>query len=407
MRRATLSFSSDLLCLTFFYDFVVLPIFSSPIEDEIGNINFYLSLLNFNNMFVPCVVTFLSSSSCMQGLLVESDEIISQYSHEVCDFWFYTDISQSDTRTRGQYSMHDVNVVPLVPPYIYHYQCGSVFLTLYIPVYIYMYSFQLLVPFIYMMLLSLLEYEHIPAPIRPMLHAIIWPKYLIKQHRLRNVAHSPKERDGEKANYDRFLEALVVTPSILFDSKTVITFDILHNMSVLLTFGLCSPFLTIIIAMAMILKINMWLVLLGRFCNVFSSDGSSRISSVDNTENELSVRVSQHKQQVPVTRDNIHPALIALSRVCIPIENVFKKSVWPITWTSAAFFAFLCWDISADKVGWWRAIWIPCLVLSFPVFMWLITKIAGNWGNRVVSFFVRKERKEVTELAVLSHHVDG
>ena len=396
------------------YGLIVLPVYASPIEDERGNINFRLWLLKFNNLFVPCLVTFLSSSSCMQGLLVEGDEIISHYSHEVCDFWYYTDIEDRESRVCRQHSMHDVDVVPLVPPYIYHYQCGSVFLTLYIPVYIYMYSFQLLIPFIYMMLLSLMEYEHIPSPIRPMVPAIIWPKYLLKQYKLEltSAASSPvgthgnNENDKAPSDYAKFLAALEANPSMLFNTKTVITFDILHNLSVLLTFGLCSPFLTVIISTAMILKINMWLILLGRFLNFFVFEENGR-SSLNLDDENISQRISHHKMQIPVSTYNMHPALVALSKVCIPLENVFQKSIWPITWTSAAFFAFLCWDISADKVGWRKATWIPCLALSFPIFMWIMTKIVKYWGNSCRGLIVKDDHSSNVELRGLVKNIDS
>ena len=404
------------------YGLVVLPIFASPLDDEMTNINFRLWLLKFNNLLVPCVVTFLSSSSCLQGLLVESDPIVSHYSHEVCDFWFYADISQEGGRTCGQFSMHDVDVVPLIPPYIYHYQCGSVFLTLYIPVYIYMYSFQLLIPLIYMMLLSLMEYETIPSAIRPMVPAIIWPKYLLKQHQLFNQRKIESEEEtedmsvrlsaadnGSRADYDKFLVALEANPSMLFNAKTIITFDILHNMSVLFTFGLCSPFLTVIIAMAMILKINMWLVLMGRFLNFFDYEeevGTSRKSSLSVASEDTNTKISQHKDQIEVKKNSIHPALLALSIVCIPLEDVFRKSVWPITWTSAAFFAFLCWDLSADKVGWQSAIWIPSLALSFPIFMWIVTKIMKNWGSQFGGIFVQERESSLASMSASSSDVE-
>lgn len=240
-----------------------------------------------------------------------------------------------------------------------------------------MYSFQLLIPFIYMMLLSLMEYETIPSPIRPMVPAIIWPKYILKNY-LRKPSSVEDTEDETRqlstaSEFDSFLAKLKANPSMLYNTKTVVTFDILHNISVLFTFGLCSPFLTIIISLAMILKTNMWLILLGRFLNLFKFEGSGRKVS-DIAEDEVDEKISAHKEKIPVSVTDIHPALIALKEVCIPLEDVFRHSVWPIVWSSALFFSFLCWDLSADKAGWKEAIWIPCVAISFPVLMWIGTK---------------------------------
>jgi hypothetical protein len=167
-------------------------------------------------------------------------------------------------------------------------------------------------------------------------------------------------------------------------------------MSILFTFGLCSPFLTIIISMAMILKMNMWLVFMGRFVNSFHFEGTDERDSVRYRSESCDInmmddmKISQHKKQIIVTKDNIHPALLALSSVCIPLEEVFRMSVWPITWSSSAFFAFLCWDFSADKVGWQQAIWIPCCALCFPMLMWIVTKVYNKWGNKCTSVMKRK-----------------
>jgi hypothetical protein len=239
-----------------------------------------------------------------------------------------------------------------------------------------------------------------------MVPAIIWPKYLLKNYEKTRGRRNTQQEEIEEtesvserlstagsSDYDAFLVALKLNPSMLFNTKTVITFDVLHNMSILFTFGLCSPFLTLIISMAMILKMNMWLIFMGRFLNYFEFDdneGLGRGRARSNTDRNAidEGKISNHKGKIEVSKDNMHPALLALSTVCIPIEDVFYKSVWPITWTSAAFFAFLCWDLSADKVGWEQAIWIPCLALSFPVLLWIVTKLVERWGSKILFFYL-------------------
>jgi hypothetical protein len=69
----------------------------------------------------------------MQGLILEPREVLSSYTYSYC----YVPIVVNDTSACLQSVIREMDVAALIPPFNYNYQCGSVILTSYIPVFIY------------------------------------------------------------------------------------------------------------------------------------------------------------------------------------------------------------------------------------------------------------------------------
>jgi hypothetical protein len=338
------------------YTLVCIPLLASHIPVSNPNIWFRLILLIINNLIIPCLAVAFESPTCFQGLFFESDEIYSFYSINVCSS--YSAFLNQKICTEEVYTI--VEIAPLIPPFSYNYQCASAILTSYIPVYMYIYSLQILLPFAYVLLLTWFKYDDFPRAFHPLLHAMMCPKHFSKQAQ----QASPDEYDTREE--EQCVEALTVQakasvqqsgddildddvvlsdPFLLLDSRDIITTDILNHLIMMLSFGFCSPMLTLAISLSVVLKLNMWVVLLGRFASYFEApqEPKSRIDVMYQT----------------------------LSETCLSLTLIYHMSLWPVVWSSALFFAVLCWDLCADEVGWAESLWAPLLVLSVPVLLWL------------------------------------
>jgi hypothetical protein len=61
--------------------------------------------------------------------------------------------------------------------------------------------------------------------------------------------------------------------------------------------------------------------------------------------------------------------LTTLSVACLPVLDTLEDCIWPIVLSSAVFFAFVCWDMAGDVVGWRKSFWAPVTVLLFPLLL--------------------------------------
>jgi hypothetical protein len=151
------------------------------------------------------------------------------------------------------------------------------------------------------------------------------------------------------SNFDRTSEKkeyLANNPETVLDSKSIICHGILNILMLMLTFGLCSPFVAFAMTCVVVLRMNIWIILIGRF---------TCLVSAGNNEN------------------NTHYALVALSRVYISFVEVCKRSFWLLAWCSSLFFALICWDVAvAGGVSWINSIWIPISIIMYPLFLWVM-----------------------------------
>ena len=232
----------------------------------------------------------------------------------------------------------DVQSAPVVPPFTYNNQCSSVLLTSYIPVLIIGASIQLVMafalPFIHYHVGKRLGLADIIG--LKITKGIIWPEFW------NNCGQSDSNMSS------KFLDKFEKDPLMLLNFKSVLCFDILNNTMILLTFGLCSPVLAAAVTCVAVSKMKILTLLIGRFVASIHTD----------------------------TEDSgLHFALAGLCKVIFPVNAVWKNAFWIIIWTSAIFFAIVCWDIACDDVGWEASIWVPLTVLSYPVMIWLGLRI--------------------------------
>jgi hypothetical protein len=238
----------------------------------------------------------------------------------------------------------------IVPPFVYNHQCSSVLLTSFIPVLIIGFSIQLmLVLIVPIMCYFCGKWFNLSAFFsRKPIIGIVWPHLWLQS----NDSAASK---SNKQNLDN-------DPMILLTSRSILCFDVLNNVMIFLTFGLCSPVLAAAVASVAVFKMNLLVALVGRFISVLYKDDSD---------------ITCHGSG----KGEIHFALLALCKLPFPLTEVVQQSFWMLAWASAMFFTIVCLDIACDEVGWAKSIWVPMWTLSYPVVLWSISR-----------YFVKKNR---------------
>ena len=374
------------------YTFILVPVMASMIEEPLLNIWFRLKLLIVSNLVIPVLVVAVRSPSCFQGLFFEADDIISSYSYDVCELTALF----AQSKQCLKYESAIVEISPLTPPFTYSYQCSSRIITAYVPVFVYIYSFQILLPAIYLSLLSFLNYEDIPKPCRLLFHAVMWPNYWVET-KLTNEIIS---RSG----------MLLSDPFLLLDSRDIITTDVLNSMIVLLTFGFCSPILACAIACSMWLKLNMWVMLIGRFCCAIlgekgkynCSDNSKKVASSTDDKNES----SESEFANGVAKIEFENAgMRTISQGCVQLCVILHLSFWPLLWSSALFMVLISWEICSDEVGWAQSLWAPGIVITIPICLKILEYIRGF--EDVTSYSEDEEEENIIEIIATNTHHSG
>ena len=94
-----------------------------------------------------------------QGLFVPASSVSSGYNYDICTAATYIDSGES---TCNEYETIAVNVAPLTPPFIYRWQCASVLLAAYVPVFIYSQVYLFAYP-VMLIAISVIKYNSFPA----------------------------------------------------------------------------------------------------------------------------------------------------------------------------------------------------------------------------------------------------
>ena len=171
------------------------------------------------------------------------------------------------------------------------------------------------------------------------LHGVLWPNHWLFD----------KEADDFTENIPDF--SRMANPDLLLKNKFMLSTDVLYHISILCTFGICSPFLAFIITVCLVMKLLTWIMVFGRFLSFRLKDRcSSEDADLLDTGvqlREMSVSSSSSIKSQKLVVDN---AVAALSECCVNILGVFDVTIWPIIWSSCLFFAVLTFDIAADEV---------------------------------------------------------
>ena len=235
-------------------------------------------------------------------------------------------------------------------------------------------AMQLLLPFAFVMIFTKLPYEFMPVPLRPLIHGIIWPKYWI-------AVSNIKKAD------------LLEAPLLLLDTVDILSMDIVFNLSIMLTFGFCSPILALAIGCSCFFKIKMWTLFIGRLMSYFTKQ--SRQMSVtflprdfkdkEKIEDEREKEKEKEKEDEEFGAERVAESeedtedfpytLSALATTCIPIYSILDKNMVVILRSSSVFLSMLVWDVAADDLGWKAALWAPISLLLITTVLVFVSSL--------------------------------
>jgi hypothetical protein len=308
-------------------------------------------------------------------LLVKSDPLTSWYVYLECyNFSLYPQgLICTSYRETIKY------LAPFIPSFSYNYLCGSTLLAAYIPVYLYLYSLQLLLPFLNTLLLSRwLIYPSLPPILRKKLPGVLWPHHWLAKDPLSQQSNRPGSGMHSlpiTATQQR------PTPRLLLRMDTIMTGH-MQDLLILLTFGLCCPALAIVIGTSICFSILNVRLIIGRFIllrnpalqeqietNSFPSPLSPSLSlTLRPTSLPLpsssTLSLPSHRS-LRVYQSDL--SLVALTAALSDLGRSYHQVLWVIVWNSCLFWTFLSWDIGGDEVGWNHCLWLPLLSVGFIV----------------------------------------
>jgi hypothetical protein len=328
-------------------------------------------------------------------LFISPNEIYSTYEFLECQNWLYN--ISTTSRYCISYVTSSVNVTPLTPPFLYYNLCGSVILTSYIPVYIYMYIINIIMtvisPYIYNIIyhnnINIIKY------IQPLIMNIVWPQINIQQHHTNNTNLL---LDNTKNICSRWLLRV----------DEVVT-NLLHHISILLTFGLTCPILSIIITSYISIYIMILYILIGRY--VYYKTNSNGITTITTSTNDSRNNYTNSNDTSSISRSNVsnftsndsinsiicddNESMILLDYACLDINNHVYNCMWEVVYMSSIFIALLSWDVASDKVSWKESLWFPCVSISIPFILWLFNCIYWRYYNPIFNICVRRDNSTV------------
>jgi hypothetical protein len=156
---------------------------------------------------------------------------------------------------------------------------------------------------------------------------------------------------------------------------------VISNLTLLLSFGLCSPVLCGYITLSICVYLCCWLILIGRFV-YFRMNWLLGSQSPFNAGSphwpfffsHLYVLVveAQNRDQ----KSNDDPFLCLLNHQLRGANSSLLICKWPVTLTSCFFVTLLAWDMAGDKGGWFQALWVLMGGVAITIAIWL-------WGQLI------------------------
>lgn len=254
----------------------------------------------------------------------------------------------------SRFSIVEADSASLVPPFLYNNQCGSEILTSFIPVLMLGYSIQLLLTILAFAFLPYVPYVSMSHVVLKIFHGVICPDYWLQGGDLLVVNKALVKRD----------------PRVLLKIQTVFCNDVLNNWLLMLTFGLFSPVLAAAIACVVVLKMFLWVFLIGRFTRCALQAGC--VGGTTITTATVATKSIDGTAAVAAADDQngcdvVHFSLAALAAAYTPLFEVLARAFWRLVWCSALFVSLLGWDMAADDVGWLRSLWIPLVSFGYTL----------------------------------------
>ena len=176
---------------------------------------------------------------------------------------------------------------------------------------------------------------------KPHLNGVLWPTYWLYD----------KSDESAAVAFGK-IPPNVPLPDRIIKIKFIMSQDVLFHVANICTFGICSPFLATIITVCLIMKLFIWVVVLGRFLS-FRSNPQGNEEDSRPSDRVVSIQLHTRKSSIvtieppPVIVDD---AVVALGDSCVDFLEVFDVTLWPILRVSSLFFAILVFDIAGDEL---------------------------------------------------------
>jgi Leucine-rich repeat (LRR) protein len=342
----------SLACFQLLWNATVVPMsiewltrkWSASFDDKI-----YLNIivLIFNSVAAPCLISAVTDIECFQYAFVKSPVIQSGYSFYTCDVY---DLQNPDMCLLEREITSNTE---FVPPFVYNYDCTSSLLYNFIPVYMYKFIYITFIDPIVFMRVCSIESSRVPHWIRRMLPGILWPK-----------------------------EHHATTPQRIFKPDRILCQHLTY-LSILLTFGIMCPPLSVLILVACCVSCVKWQILLGRYLLSFENLNDRSVSDLGRSIDWLSV----------------------LDIRCNFIWRGPWMVHWVVLWTSAIFFSFYFLDIASDEVGMPESLWVGMQPMLGALFIWVcwlswryvypfLRDLAGRGGS-VADLTINKDMFDV------------
>lgn len=244
---------------------------------------------------------------------------------------FKTCLEAYQTLVNGQYvtvCTHTIDnsyTTQFNPAFDYTYECSSALLMAYIPVYLYTYTMLAIFPPILYFILAYIPRRFFPKNFPFKIVQILRPQ-----------------------DWNRDIGCPVVLRSNSIQALFI------QHITIILTFGMASPFLAVIICISMIINTYGWQYIILRFINhgemhpspVFKSDDIQFILMHENIlQNDCS------DEQMKVQREELNDRLARLESICEESWLSLKNSFWLVFYFCMLFYCFMLFDIVGDAHG--------------------------------------------------------
>jgi hypothetical protein len=263
----------------------------------------------------------------------------------------------------------------ITPPFSYSYQCGSTLLVSYIPVYMYSVSLQLISIWVRWGISSTsLSFFLSEVWLTQWISPINWPLPLI--NKLDNLV-PPLAKSSSTGRSNR-----------LINPHQIIS-NVVSNLILLLSFGLCSPVLACYITLSTCVTAWCWVMMVGRFvaCRLdvapLSETTPKELHCATNPISGIGSETDVHQEGAVVDhapRDDdkgdachqtVDPFLTLLDHQLRGVNSSLVVCKWPIIFTSCFFVTMLCWDMVGDEVGWEQGLWVPIAGVLMLLTVWI------------------------------------
>ncbi|RYH25605.1 hypothetical protein EON65_15370 [archaeon] len=226
-----------------FWSIFVIRLMMTQLPYKKNSVKLHVGMLVFNSIFAPCIATCFTDSACFKDCFVTSEAVTTSYSLTSCIESYQqlnTDTGDVDT-VCTHFENSELDTV-YNPTFIYYYTCGSKLLTAYTPVFIYIYTILLIfLPILYTTLAAVRTNR--------------WPNAII-------AAIDGVVRPNDRGN-------IVFTKLIRSSAMQAI---MINHIIVLLSFGVCSPMLALVMAVALTVDTAMWQIIITRYIKYDTPD---------------------------------------------------------------------------------------------------------------------------------------